>query len=98
MNPPLAPLFSWLKKLILPGKRAFKEESFRRQITNAIPVKVSFTALNWLYVTRAAITALVPQSQFRAVRPYYTGSAHIVDTKSRSHVCLLKLISDFALF
>jgi hypothetical protein len=35
-----------------------KEEDFRRQITNALPVYVCFTSLYWLYVTRATMTAL----------------------------------------
>jgi hypothetical protein len=38
-------------------------------------------ALNLLDVTRAAMTnALVSESQFRAVKPYFTGSACIVST------------------
>jgi uncharacterized protein YqjF (DUF2071 family) len=40
--------FQFVKKLIRspsPLKRAFKEENFRLQITNAIPVEVWFTAL-----------------------------------------------------
>jgi hypothetical protein len=58
--------------------------------TQSLHVSVSFSALNWRYVTRASMialglkpesNALVPQNQFRAVKPYFTGSAYIVSTQ-----------------